>query len=393
MAAASRGGRFLPARRSRDRELAEFVRGAAAADHVRPRGLAHILLLAVTAFFVAFLAWANWATLEEVTRGEGRVIPARQVQVVQNLEGGIVAGILVREGQEVEEGQVLLRIDNIRAASDYREKQARYLALLASAVRLRAEVEGTALTFPPEVLDEAPDMAANEQALFTSRRASFRDEVAILERQVEQREQELRELKTKLAQNERSSALAAEQLAISTPLAKQRIVSKTDLLKLEREVNELKGSVEQTRLAIPRVESALREARQRIESATSSFHSDAQRELNIVLGEIAGLREVIVAGQDRVRRTEVRSPVHGTIKQLMFNTVGGVVQPGERMLEIVPLEDTLLVEAEVRPADIAFLRPGLPAMVKITAYDFARYGGLEGQVEDISADTIKNERE
>jgi adhesin transport system membrane fusion protein len=393
MAALTRQAALLPARRGRDAELADFVRGAAAADHVRPRGLSHVLLLAITAFVAAFIAWANWATLEEVTRGEGKVIPSRQVQIVQNLEGGIVAGILVHEGEVVDEGQVLLRIDNIRAASDYREKRARHLSLLAAASRLTAEVEGTPLRFPAEVKDEAPEMAADEQALFTSRRLALENDLEILERQVEQREQEQRELRTKLAQDERSHALASQQLAISEPLAQQRIVSKIDLLKLQREVSELKGAVEQTKLALPRAESALREAKQRIEATRSSFRADAQKDLNNVRAEIAGLREVIVAGQDRVRRTEVRSPVRGTIKQLKFNTLGGVVQPGEPMVEIVPLEDTLLVEAQVRPADIAFLRPDLPAMVKITAYDFARYGGLEGRVEDISADTIKNERD
>jgi adhesin transport system membrane fusion protein len=382
----------LPARSGRDPELAEFMRAAAAADHLRPRGLGHVLLLAVTAFFVVFLLWANWAELEEVTRGEGRVIPSRQVQVVQNLEGGIIAAILVREGEVVEEGQVVMRIDNVRAASDYRERKARYLALLASSARLQAEVEETAVNFPPEVLAEAPDMAASEQALFGSRQARLQNELDILRRQVEQREQELREVKTKLDQLERSHALASEELRINEPLAKQRIVARSDFLKLQREVNDLKGELEQTRLAVPRVETAVREAQQRIASAQATFRAEAQKELAAARSELAGLREIIVAGEDRVRRTEVRSPVRGTVKQLKVTTIGGVVQPGADLVEIVPLEDTLLIEAQVRPADIAFLRPGLPAVVKITAYDFAIYGGLDGEVEDISADSITDDK-
>ena len=168
---------------------------------------------------------------------------------------------------------------------------------------------------------------------------------------------------------------------------------KGDLLRLRRQVNDLQGELEQGRLAVPRAESALGEAGKRIEKAFSTFRAEAQRDLNAHEAEIAGLKEVVFAGEDRVRRTEVRSPVRGTIKTLKIGTIGGVVQPGADLVEIVPLEDTLLVEAQVRPADIAFLAPGLPAMVKITAYDFSIYGGLKGVVEDISADTIVNERD
>jgi adhesin transport system membrane fusion protein len=381
-----------PVPAGRDPDLAEFMRAAAAADHLRPRGLGHVLLLGVTAFFVVFLLWADWAELEEVTRGEGRVIPSRQVQIVQNLEGGIVAAILAREGDIVEDGQVVMRIDNVRAASDYREKKARYLALLAATARLQAELGEAAIGFPPEVLAEARDMAASEQALHASRQARLQNELGILRRQAEQREQELREVKTRLGQLERSYALVSEELRINEPLAKQRVVARSDFLKLQREVNDLKGELEQTRLAVPRVETAVREAQQRTESALSTFRADAQRELGVALAELAGLREIIVAGEDRVRRTEVRSPVRGTVKQLNLTTLGGVVKPGEPIMEIVPLDDTLLVEARVRPADIAFLRPGQKSMIKITAYDYSIFGGLEGVVEAISADTIEDEK-
>ena len=172
----------------------------------------------------------------------------------------------------------------------------------------------------------------------------------------------------------------------------QRVVPRGDLLRLERQVNDLQGALEQGKLAVPRAESALREANKRIENAFSTFRTDAQQQLNAAGAEMAGLKEVVTAGEDRVRRTEVRSPVHGTVKTIKINTVGGVTQPGADLVEVVPLEDTLLVEAQVRPADIAFLRPGLPATVKITAYDFSIYGGLKGTVEDISADTITNDR-
>jgi adhesin transport system membrane fusion protein len=376
----------------RRRADADFVIGRAAADLHAPRGFAHALLVAIVAFFVAFFAWAGWARLDEVTRGDGKVIPSSQVQVVQNLEGGIVADLLVREGDIVEHDQVLVRIDDVRAASDLRETRTRHLALLGALGRLRAEVEGTEVAFAPEVLAEAPDVAHNERALYNARHEALESELEVLRSQASQREQELTELATRLGQLERSHALAVEELEITEPLASSRVVSKVQLLRLQREVNDLEGELEATRLAAPRVEAAVREAKRRIEERYLDFRAEAQRELNAVQAEAAALREVLTAEADKVSRTEVRSPVRGTVKQLFVNTVGGVLQPGEPLIEIVPLEDNLLVEARVRPADIAFLHPGQPAMVKVTAYDFAIYGGLEGVVEDISADTITDER-
>jgi adhesin transport system membrane fusion protein len=384
------GGR--PASRRVDPELAEFVVGAAAADRLQPRALSHALLLAIVAFFVVFLLWANWAHVDEVTRGEGRVIPSRQVQIVQNLEGGILAELFVREGQVVEEGQILLRIDNIRAESDYKEKRARYLALLAGIARLQAEIEDSKLVFPPEVLAEAREVAEKEMMLFTSRQENLDKEIQILRTQAQQREFELKELETKLAQYERSLELAREELRLAEPAARRGDVAQSVFIKLQREVNDLRGAVESTRASIVRVRAAIREANQKVERAYSNFRSQAQEELTQKAAELAGIREIVLAGADRVRRTEVRAPLRGTIKQIKINTIGGVVQPGQDILEIVPLEDTLLLEAHIRPSDIAFIRPGLPATIKITAYDYSIYGGLKGEVEDISADTITNER-
>jgi membrane fusion protein, adhesin transport system len=371
---------------------ADFIVGRAGADLQGPRGFSHLLLLIVIVFFGIFFAWAGWAELDEVTRGDGKVIPSSQVQVVQNLEGGIVAALAVREGEIVEPGQVLLRIENVRAASDLRENRERHLALLGALARLRAEVERTPISFPPEVLADARDVATNERDLYQARQDALESELEILRAQAEQREQELAELQTRLGQLVRSHALASEELGITEPLAAQRVVSRIDLLRLQRQVNDLSGELEATRLSIPRIETALREARRRIEERSQSFRAEAQRELNAVQAEATALAAVITAAADQVNRTDVRSPVRGTIKRLLVTTVGGVVQPGEDLIEIVPLEDTLLVEAKVRPADIAFLRPGQPAVVKVTAYDFSIYGGLDGVVEDISADTIADEQ-
>jgi len=280
----------------------------------------------------------------------------------------------------------------VRAESDYREKRARYLALLAAIARLNAEIEDVKLVFPPEVMAEAREVAEKELMLFASRQENLDKEVQILRSQAQQREQELRELETKLAQYERSLELAREELRLAEPAARRGDMSQSVFIKLQREVNDLRGAVDGTRAAIVRVRAAIREANQKVERAYSSFRAQAQEELTQKAAELAGIREIVQAGADRVRRTEVRAPLRGTIKQIKINTIGGVVQPGQDILEIVPLEDTLLLEAHVRPSDIAFIRPGLSATVKITAYDYSIYGGLKGQVEDISADTITNER-
>jgi adhesin transport system membrane fusion protein len=285
-----------------------------------------------------------------------------------------------------------MRIDNMRAASDYREKKARYLAVLAGIARLGAELGGGEPHFPDEVLQEAPEIAEAERRLFETRAADLANTLAVLESQEEQRRRELEEAKSQIVQLERSLALAREELELTRKLARDRLVARADLLRLERQVSELQGRYDQVRLAVPRLEAALREAGERIAGARSKARSDAQRELSMLQSELAGLREIVLAGEDRVRRTEIRSPVRGTVKKLHVNTIGGVVQPGADLVEIVPLEDTLLVEAQIRPSDIAFIRPGQDARVKITAYDYSIYGSLEGRVEHISADTITNQR-
>lgn len=384
--------RELAAPRRTPRADAEFVDGVAGADLRGPGRFAHLLLGVLVTFLVVFLAWASWAALEEVTRGEGRVIPSSEVQLVQNLEGGIVRELLVHEGEIVDAGQVLLRIDDTTAASTFREARARYLSLLAQSARLRAEIDETAVNFPPEVLNEARDAAENEQALFNARQDDLQTQIEILRSQARQREQELTELHSQQEQLERSYELAREELRITEPLAQRRIVPQVEYLRLQRQVNELRGNLEQTKLAVPRVEEALAEAHRRIEEQLLSFRSEALRERNAVEAELSAMREAITAEEDRVSRTEVRSPVRGAIKDMHVTTVGQVVQPGQDLVEIVPLDDTLLVEAQVRPADIAFVRPGLPATVKVTAYDFSIYGGLDGEVVDISADTIVNEQ-
>lgn len=350
-----------------------------------PRRARSMLWLTIL-FIIAAIAWAGIAEIDEVTKGTGKVIPSSQIQVVQNLEGGIVSEIKVREGEIVDPGQVLLRIDDTRFSSTFREREVSRTALEARAARLQAEAEGKTF-LPPAGLTEAA-VVGRERALFRSRADELASQVTVLDRQAQQKRQEVQELRSRLAGLRANQKLLIDELNLTKPLVAKGAVSEVEVLRLERKAVEVRTEINATRLAIPRVESALQEIESRIESSQLTFRNDAREELNAVAAELASMTESTVAMEDRVKRTLVRAPVHGTVKRLMINTVGGVVQPGSDLIEIVPLEDTLLVEAQIRPADIAFLSPGQAATVKITAYDFLIYGGLDAELEHISADTI-----
>lgn len=378
--------------RVKHRDDFDLIPDVAVAIQGRTRRFATIMLLFFFAFLTAFIVWSYFAKLDEVTRGDGRVIPSRSVQVIQNLEGGILADTLVREGEIVEEGQVLLRIDNTLAEAEYLEKRAQYLSYMGQTARLMAEANGAEMpTFPEDIKKGAPEVVEDQIALFQARRRQVAASTEIYKRQEEQRAQELRELEARVGMLSRSYNLVREELQITEPLMKQGAVSRVDILQLERQLNDLRTELESTRLAIPRAKSALEEAARRIEETELIARSDAQLELTKVKTALASLQEVMVAGADRVRRTEVKSTVRGIVKEIAVTTIGGVIRPGEDLIQIVPLEDTLLIEAKIRPHDVAFLRPGQRAKVKISAYDFAIYGGLDAVVEHISADTLESQ--
>lgn len=351
----------------------------------------HLILISTVVFFVVALIWAALADIDEVTRGEGKVIPSNKIQVIQNLEGGIVSEILVSDGEQVEKGQPLLRLDDVRFSSSYRESKSKYLTLQAQAARLTAETNNQEIMIPESVWKDDPDLAANEVALFRSRAGELASNLSILEQQEAQTTQELAELEAKKNKLARSYNLVRQELNMSAPLADEGAISEVEILRLRRSVNDLQGELEASHLALPRLQSVREEMKNKIKEVEISFRTEARRELNEVKAELSAVEESLRSQQDRVTRTLVRSPVRGTVKQVMVTTVGGVIQPGMELMEIVPLEGNLLVEAHVRPADIAFLRPDQDAQVKLTAYDFAVYGGLPAKLEHISADTITDE--
>ena len=344
------------------------------------------------AFIACAGIWAYHAPLDEVTRGTGRVVPSRQVQVVQNLEGGILSQLFVKEGDVVDEGQVMLRIDDTRFASSMRENRARFLALKAKAARLKAQSNGSVFEAPTDVLQQQPSLVEQERRLLRSREAELASTTDILNRQVTQRQQELQALRAERAQMQRSHRLVVKELKMTRPLIADGAISEVEVLRLERDESDLRGQLEANTHALSRAQAKYEETTTMVREATLRFQNESREQLNDTLAELSGLSETGHALEDRVTRTTVRSPVKGTVKELLVNTVGGVIQPGADLVKIVPLEDSLLVEARIRPADIAFLHPGQRSVVKFTAYDFAIYGGIEGTLEQIGADTITDER-
>ena len=362
-------------------------------SYLRVNGFATILTLLTGLFLVVFLAWASQAELDEVTRGEGKVIPSGKNQIIQNLEGGIISDLLVAEGQVVDRNEILLKIANTVAASEFRDRQGQTGILQAQIARLEAEAFGKPLNFPPELDKSAADVVRNERTLFETRTAQLDSQLAVLRDQLNQRRQEAVELRGRYQSVARSLELARSERDILAPLIPQGAASKVDLIRVERQVADLEGQLTAVRLSLPRAESAILEAQKRLDERVATFRSDANSELNKNRGMLATLAEKMVAEEDRVDRTDVRAPVRGIIKELKVNTIGGVVRPGQDLIEIVPLEDTLLIEANIKPADIAFIHPGQQALVKVTAYDYSIYGGLRANLEQISADTIKEEKE
>ena len=351
------------------------------------------LILWIVALLVAvFLVWAYLARIDEVTRGDGKVIPSQQIQVVQNLEGGILAKLLTQVGAVVEKDQLLLEIDKTRFAAPYQESRVSLLALKAQIARLEAETRNIPFTVPGEVTREKPEIGAREQQLYTSRQEQLAAKMQILQEQHKQRRQDLSEMQAKLAEMTQTMALLQKELGMTKPLIAHGAVSEVEVLRLERQLSEMRGNIEITKKSIPKIESKILEAKKSMDEEQLTFHNEARKELNEAYAKLEGISATSVALIDRLDRTAVRSPVRGTINQIKVNTVGGIIQPGMDLMEIVPLEDTLLVEARIKPKDIAFLHPNQKAMVKFTAYDFTIYGGLEAELEHISADSITDKQ-
>ncbi|XNH06838.1 HlyD family type I secretion periplasmic adaptor subunit [Vibrio cyclitrophicus] len=389
----------------------EYVDDKTAALLLNTPTSARIMLWVIVLFFIAAIGWSAWAEIDKVTVGQGKVIPSSQIQVVQNLEGGLVKEILVREGQQVQKGQQLLLIDDTRFRSDFREREQQVANLTANVLMLSASFNSVVineefsvenwkksvlldygkLAFPPALYELQPKLVNRQKAEYRQDLNNLKNQLSVFDQQVEQKQQDLIEIKARVDNLRQSYKFARQELDITKPLADEGVVPRIELLKLQRQVNDTRRELTSSELKIPLLRSAIKEAMLSRIDAALSFRSEQQEKLNQAQDKLSAMTESSVGLEDRVNRTVVVSPVTGTVKTLGINTVGGVIQPGMDIVEIVPTEDSLLVEAKIAPQDIAFLRPELPAIVKFSAYDFTKYGGLEGVLEHISADTTQDE--
>lgn len=370
-----------------------FANDVRAAAELRTPRTSRLILFSTLALMFTGLIWAYFASLDEVKRGNGRVVPSRQVQVVQSLEGGIVTTILTREGASVREGEPLMRIDDTNFASQYGEIRERRGATAARVARLEAQAsEKPKLVFPEGLIRDAPRAVETEQSVFDAQIRRLSQEIDVLEKQYAQKQQELAEFKASEAKLTETLQLLAREVSLTRKLYEQRVVPEIEMLRLERQASEMRGQLEIVKASLTKSQASLQEAQSKISNARTTFRAQAEDDLAKSRGDLAVLEENIKAAQDKVRRTELRSPVNGIVNRLNVTTVGAVVPPGGNVMEIVPIDDTLLVEGRIKPQDIAFIRPDQDAVVKLSAYDSSVYGSLKGKVERISADTIIDDK-
>jgi adhesin transport system membrane fusion protein len=371
----------------------EFMHSLSSAVlEVAPTRLRFVLYFWVIAI-LGFVTWANFALIDEIARGSGEIIPSGENQIVQNLEGGIVEEILVYEGEEVKKGQILLKIDNKRSASSYSSNAVRADALQAKIARLRAESKGKKFTVSKELAKKIPLIVENEKSLYETNKRQLNSKLSALHERLSQKRQELSEAQSELKHLKSSHEMISTEVRMTEPMVRKGVRSKIDFLKLQREANEIESKYDATRKSIPRLRSAIKEVQSTINETKYMFKGDAKVKRNEAISELRSLREDSTALKDQVSRTVVKSPMDGTVQKLFVHTVGGVLKPGEDIMEIVPSGQNLLVEVKIKPSDIAFIYYGQKAVVKFSAYDFSIYGGLDGEVVYISADTIKDEKD
>lgn len=366
----------------------EFMKDIEAANHMVPSVMANTMLISITGFVVWFFIWASFSEVEQLTRGQGQVIPSREIQVIQSLEGGILQELLVQEGDIVEKDQVLLRISDVMFASEERGVEARSIGLRAKKARLEAEAEGKEFVLLDDIRQDAPQIAANEEALYRSRQREFQNALAIFDDKISGANADLREVEAKISRLSGNLSSLRKELNITEDLVKKRAVPELEAIRLRRQVDDISGQISEARQQKASLEAQLRAARKQKDDQDSKFRSQALGELNAVETEIAAMDESLTAIEDRVFRTEIRSPARGIVNKIAIKTIGGVIEPAMRLVEVVPLDDELKIKAKVLPSEIAFLEPGQNVNVKITAYDPQVYGSLDGELVRIGANSV-----
>ena len=357
-----------------------------------PKKLRVIMFFWVVAIFL-LITWAYFAQIDEIARGDGEIIPSGENQMIQNLEGGIVEEILVREGEEVVKGQILIKIDNKKSQSSFSSNAIMADALEAKILRLKAESSGKNFKVSQELTQRIPELVANERSLFDTNKLQFSSKLNALKAQLTQKKQELSEAYSQKKHLNTSLGMINKEVRMTKPMVARGVSSKVDFLKLQREANQASERYSAVSLSIPRLNAAIKEVRSMINESKLLFKNEAKVQLNEAIAELRGIRVNSTALKDQVTRTLVRSPMNGIVQKMFVHTVGGVIRPGADIVEVVPSDQTLLVEVKVKPSDIAFIYFDQKAIVKFSAYDFSIYGGLDGKVVLISADTIKDEKD
>jgi adhesin transport system membrane fusion protein len=360
-------------------------------DDVRALRGARLIIAASLAGFVVFLLWATFARVDEVTRGQGRVIPSSKVQVVQSAQPATIRAILVRGGQSVKKGQLLVRLDDTESTSEFGQIEAETRSMEARAARLTQEAQGQSFGCPEDLKASNPEACESEAALQQLRANALRSKLSAMSAAVEQRRRDLSEAQATASSLRTSLQLANDQVAMLEPLAAKSIVPQTELLQARREAQDIRGRLAAAQEAISRSAAGVREAQAQFSEAELQFRQEALDERTQLSAKLAVNVESLRGAAGRVERTEIRSPVDGVINDVQVNTVGGFLNAGQKIMEVVPAGEKLLVEARVQPRDIAFINVGDPTIVKVTAYDFSIYGGLKGRVVHVSADSIYDE--
>ena len=356
---------------------------------VKARGL--LYLVSIVLFLL--IVWAYFAEIDEVAKGDGKVIPSQQLQVLQSYDGGIVQNILVTEGETVEAGQVLLRVDPTRFLSSLEENTTQFAALAAKVQRLSALTQGSPLRFNSELLGKAPEIAKNERRLYNSNLAELDEVAAGSDSRITQRRQDVEEERASLSQYKSMLLLSKKELTVTKPLLASGAVSEIEILRLERQIVELEGNITKSKVAIERGLNAIEEVIIAKEESRLKLINRWNQELTDATAEMATLQQSQTGLEDVVSQADIKSPINGTVQRLLINTIGGVITPGSQVVELIPQNDTLIVEAKVSPKDIAFIRKGQPAILKFSAYDFSIYGGMSAEVQHISADAITNDKD
>lgn len=339
-----------------------------------------------------FIIWANIAKVDEIVRSSGKVIPSGENKVVQNLEGGIVEEILVKEGESVSKGDILIKIKNIKSKSDLAQYISKKNELSAKLKRLYAQANLKSLVYTKSFKSKHPKLVKREESLYKTNLLDLQAKKETLKKQIAQKNDILKETKAKIKNLKKSYGFIKEEIKISKPMVKEGIKSKVDFLKLQREANNVKTELDNSVNSIPAVKTSISEIKSKIKELELAFKTKSKKEYNDVAGELDRIEKKIVSFQDTVNRTNIKSPVDGIVKKLYVNTIGGVVKPGMDLVEIVPKDKNLIVEVKVRPKDIAFIYPGQKALVKFTAYNYSIYGGLKGKVIGISPDTVTDKK-